>query len=188
MSRISQVALGDAWYSDDIREAVLAGTRRIRLPIKSIDFPSTHSMRQVSHGRAPASGYNGAVEMWLFGCQIIHRLGCGRHTHFWGERFPSPEEALHVFALMSDHHDELVGDQRGYALAFRGQQAIRVANLDGWAVVESLIHPLYRQHRCAEDRGMVLCRGLHDRDDIWLVQHREGVVAAYHNREIELSW
>jgi hypothetical protein len=178
------VTLREVWDSSDIREQVLAGEARIKLPVTPDDYPTRPSLRQSSHGRVPACGKNGYAEMWLFRTCIIHIFGCARHAHVWGVEFATPEEALHIFAQTSDYNDELLGPVRGYPLAFTGGQQVRVESLGHQATIDSLIHPIYRKHRQVDARGLVLCRGLNGHYDIWLVQHPDGGVAAYQTYEL----
>ena len=157
----------------------------MRLPIKGIDYPSTMQVRETSYGKNLVSGLSGQTRIWRVGPYIISHLYVHRHGDvFWGVEYPSKTEAIRVFAAMSTFDDEVKEHQRGYALRFYGDEAVRVENLDSQATIDSLIRD-YSPSRSLGARGRIFFRPLLDREDIWLVVHEDWSIAAYHQNELE---
>ena len=191
MTRKACFTLADVWAFGKIRTQLAAGIVGLKLPIRPVDYPAQHSMRQESHGRSFPTGRCGPLETWLAGRYIIFlqhgrdQLGRGGEL-FWGVQYTSPNQAARAFAGMSAFADEQAEPVRGYPLKFYGGECVTVVDASETIVVNSLVDGAYCDHRQYATRGRVLCRVRQDREDFWLVE-REGFVAAYFQYELMLS-
>ena len=186
-TRKDSVVLSEVWENSFLRQEVVEGLKRLKLPIKPSEFPLNRQMAYGNPGNGLITGCVGWEDLWLIGPYIVSRLPITPRYVYWGVEFGSPRAALEVFAERVSEDDFLRYESRGINPFFPKGRQVVVHNLDDSDSIRYLLGDRYCNDRKEGAWGNVLCRAQVESSKYWLVKHETHCRIAVYS-SLELSY